>query len=212
MNKSKFLSSVLIFWILGWIYFGIEQVQISIDYKFSQHGEESMYEPGYKVIEKNGTKFLIKDTENFAEDIPTVQDEKCFTEELLAQLNHAFDYENNQLYLSFGENTPEHYGIHKLNIQLEPDFQYFKNNDMLHNIYSIDLPTDQHAVSLPIDIYQTEKIFDISLSLNGSGKTNYQRDCLTSKVTKINTNIVKNFSEIHPYFSNKSCDLSSNFP
>ena len=204
MNKSKFLSSVLILWILGWVYFGVEQVQISIDYKFSQHAQESIYEPGYKVIKKNGTKFLIKDTEYIVEDIPTVQDEKCFTEELLAQLNHAFDYENNQLYLSFGENTPEDYGIHKLNIQLEPDFQYFKNNDMLHNIYTLDLPTDQHAVSLPIDIYQTEKIFDISLSLNGSGKTNYQRDCLTSKVTKINTNIVKNFSEIHPYFSNKT--------
>ena len=168
MNKSKFLNSLLIFWILGWIYFGIEQVQISLDYKFSQHAQESIYEPGYRVIEKNGTKFLIKDTEYVVQDIPTVQDEKCFTEELLAQLNHAFDYENNQLYLSFGENTPEDYGIHKLNIQLEPEFQYFKNYDMLHNIYTLDLPTDQHAVSLPIDIYQTEKIFDISLSLNGS--------------------------------------------
>ena len=79
MIKSKFLSSVLIFWILGWIYFGIEQVQISIDYKFSQQGEESINKPGYKVIEKNGTKFLIIDTENFVEDIPTVQDEKCFS-------------------------------------------------------------------------------------------------------------------------------------
>ena len=102
MNKSKFLSSVLILWILGWFYFGIEQVQISIYYKFSQHTQGSIYEPGYKVIERNGTKFLIKDTGNFAEDIATVQDEECFTEELLAQLNHAFDYENNQLYLSFG--------------------------------------------------------------------------------------------------------------
>ena len=100
MNKSKFLSSVLIFWILGWIYFGIEQVQISIDYKFSQHAQESIYEPGYKVIKKNGTKFLIKDTEYVEEGIPTVKDEECFIEELLAQLNHDFNYENNQLYLS----------------------------------------------------------------------------------------------------------------
>ena len=106
MNKSKFLSSVLIFWILGWIYFGIEQVQISIDYKFSQQGEESINKPGYKVIEKNGTKFLIKDAENFVEDIPTVHDEKCFTEELLAQLNHSFDYENNQLYFCLLYTSP----------------------------------------------------------------------------------------------------------
>ena len=85
MNKSKFLSSVLIFWILGWIYFGIEQVQISIDYKFSQHTAESIYGSGYKVVEKNGTKFLIKDPEYFVKDTPAAKDEKCFTEEFLAQ-------------------------------------------------------------------------------------------------------------------------------
>ena len=69
MNKNKFLSSVLILWILGWIYIGIEQVQISIDYKFSQYAQESIYEPGYKIIKKNGTKFLIKDAEYVVENI-----------------------------------------------------------------------------------------------------------------------------------------------
>ena len=159
MSKSKFLSSVLIFWILGWVYFAVEQVQISVNYKFTQHAQESIYEPGYKVIKKNGTKFLIKDPEYFVVDIPTVQDEKCFTEELLAQLNHSFDYENNQLYLSFGENTPEDYGIHKLNIQLEPDFQYFKNNDMLHNIYTLDLPTVFLQTSATLKTNSLPKIF-----------------------------------------------------
>lgn len=204
MNRSKILNSFLIFWILGWVYVGIEQVQISIDYRLSQQDKESIYQPGYTVVNRNGNKFLIKDTENLVEDIPAIEDEQCFVNEMLAQMHHKFSYENNQLHLSFGENTPEDYGIHKLSLQIEPDWQYAKKSDVLHNIYTLDLPANQNEISLPINIYQTKNKFDISITLKGSGKTNYQRDCLTSKITKVETNSIKNFSVINPYFSKKT--------
>lgn len=202
--KNRLLSSVLIFWILAWVYFGLEQVKISFEsIGLQQNVKTSIYKPGYKVIKKNGTKFLIKDknAEHFDEEIIVIDDEKCFTDELLLQLNHDFNYENNQLYLSFGESTPEDYGIHQLSINLEPDWQYSKNGETLHNIYSLNLPTNQKEVSLPLDFYKTPSMFDISLSLNGSGKTNYQRDCLEAKVRKISTDNIKHFTAPKPYFS-----------
>ncbi|MDA9676889.1 hypothetical protein N9T94_00175 [bacterium] len=205
--KNKYLSSVLILWILAWVYFGLEQVKMTYEsIELQQNEKTSIYKPGYKVIKKNGTKFLIKDTnaEDFEEKTVVINDEKCFTDELLAQLNHDFSYENNQLFLSFGESTPEDYGIHQLSIKLEPDWQYRKDGEILHNTYSLELPTNQKEVTLPLDIYKTQKMFDISLSLHGSGKTNYQRDCLTTKVTRINTDGIKNFAILKPYFSQRT--------
>ena len=204
--KNKFLTSVLIIWIFSWIYFGLEQVQISYEsIRLQQNENTSIYKPGYKVVKRNGTKFLIKDTNtrNFNVEKTVLNDEKCLTDELLAQLNHDFSYENNELYLSFGESTPEDYGIHQLSIKLEPDWQYSKNGEVLHNVYSLNLPTNQKEVSLPLDIYKTPKTLDISLSLHGSGKTNYQRDCLTTKVTRITADNIKNFKILEPYFSHR---------
>jgi hypothetical protein len=141
---------------LGSIKFKLHQT----DNKFSQQSEaSSIHGVGYKVIKKNGTKFLIKDRdiENTEKQIIPVQDDQCLAEELLAQINHEFNYKNNQLHLSFGESSPEDYGIHNLSIKLEPDWQYGKNNETLHNIYTVNLPTDQKEVSLPLNIYKTEK-------------------------------------------------------
>ena len=204
--KNRFLSFVLIFWTLAWTYFGIEEVKTSYEsIKLQQNEVTSIYNPGYKVIKRNGTKFLIKDVnaENLKEETVVVDEEKCFTEELLAHFNHDFNYENNQLYLSFGDNTPQDFGIHKLSIKLEPDWQYGKRNETLHNIYTVNIPTNQKEVSIPLNIYKTQNMFDISLLLNGSGKTSYQRDCLTSKVTKINAANVENFTSLKPYSSQR---------
>ena len=121
MRNNKIIGFILLFWISGWVYVGINQIQNSIKLIAIQQNEaSSIYGIGYKVIKKNGTKFLIKDNEIANNETQTglVQDEQCFAEELLAQITHEFDYENNQLYMSFGESTPQDYGVHKLNLNL----------------------------------------------------------------------------------------------
>jgi len=207
MRNNKIIGFILLFWISGWVYVGINQIQNSIKLIAIQQNEaSSIYGIGYKVIKKNGTKFLIKDTETANNETQTglVQDEQCFAEELLAQINHEFDYENNQLYMSFGESTPQDYGVHKLNLNLEPDWQYRKNIETLHNISIIKLPTDQKEFSLPLSIYKTKNLSRIVVSLNGSGKSNFQSGCLASKVTEINTESLKKFSTLQPYQSQKT--------
>ena len=68
-----------------------------------------------------------------------------------------FDYETNQFYISFGDNTPEDYGIHQLSIKIEPEWQYSKNGESLHNVYSVNLPINEKEVSLPLKIYKTQR-------------------------------------------------------
>ena len=207
MTKNKIIGFILLFWISGWVYIGINQIPNSIKLITTQQSEaSSIHGVGYKVIKKNGTKFLIKDRdiENTEKQIIPVQDDQCLAEELLAQINHEFNYKNNQLHLSFGESSPEDYGIHNLSIKLEPDWQYGKNNETLHNIYTVNLPTNQKEVSLPLNIYKTQNMQSISLLLTGSGKTSYLRDCLTSEVTRINTERVENFTTLKPYFSHRT--------
>jgi hypothetical protein len=205
-GNKKIVRFILLFWILGWLYFGLGQVQTFIEHIHIQQNEEaSIYGPGYRIVIKNGTKFLLKDREprNFKEAPAPTQDEKCFTDELLAQLDHAFNYETNQFYISFGENTPEDYGIHQLSIKIEPEWQYSKNGESLHNVYSVNLPINEKEVSLPLKIYKTQRLLDISLELNGSGKTNYQKDCLKSNIAKLSVDDIQNFSNLEPYFSEK---------
>ena len=149
MKQSKKVHLFLSIWIFGWSYLCVDQVKLSIDYINSQRGiVSSVVKPGYKIVEKNGNKFLIKD-KNQNTTVEDLSKEKCLTESFLNSMHHEFNYENNLLTLTFSDKTPLDFKIHKLNVKLQPDWQmHLSNGNKLHNVRSLSIPINQKVVKL----------------------------------------------------------------
>ena len=204
MKQTDIAKLFLVIWIFGWSYLCIEQLKLSVDYiNIKTENISSVVKPGYKIVEKDGNKFLIRDkTENI--ELETTSQEECLTESFLNSTNHAFSYENNLLTLSFGDKTPQDFKIHKLNLKLQPDWQmHLSNGNKLHNVRSLSIPTNKKIVEVDLQIYDTGTVNDISVLLNASGKHRDQRDCIHSKLMKINAYKVSNFKTLQPYRAKK---------
>ena len=199
MKQSKKVHIFLTMWIFGWSYLCIDQVSQSIDSIKTQKGNiSSVVKPGYKIVEKNGNKFLIKD-KNQNITVENSSEEDCLTESFLNSTHHEFNYENNLLTLTFSDKTPLDYKIHKLNVKLQPDWQmHLSNGNKLHNVRSLSIPTNQKVVEVDLQIYDSGTINDISVLLNASGKHIDQRDCVDSKLMKINAYRISNLKTLQP--------------
>lgn len=204
MKQIKKVHIFLTIWIFGWSYLCIDQVSQSIDYINSHRGNvSSVVKPGYKIVEKNGNKFLIRD-KNQNITVENSSDEDCLTESFLNSMHHDFNYENNLLTLTFSDKTPLDYKIHKLNVKLQPDWQlHLSNGNKLHNVRSLPIPTNQKVVEVDLQIYDSGTINDINILLNASGKHIDQRDCVNSKLMKINAYRISNLKTLQPYNAEK---------
>ena len=77
------------------------------------------------------------------------------------------------------------------------------NGNKLHNVRSFSIPTNQNIVEVDLRIYETNNVNNISVLLNASGKHSNQRDCIDTKLMKINAYKISNFQTLEPYNGGK---------
>lgn len=204
MIKKNFFNSLLAIWIISWSFLCIDQLKLSVSYMNSKTKTiSSVVKPGYKIVEKNGNKFLIRD-KNKNTSVEDLSNEDCLIESFLNSMHHEFNYENNLLTLTFSGKTPLDYKIHKLNVKLQPVWQmHLSNGNKLHNVRSLSIPNNQKVVEVDLQIYDSDTVNDINVLLNASGKHIDQRDCVDSKLMKINAYRISNLKTLQPYNAEK---------
>ena len=200
MFRYRFIHQILFFWILGWLFFGTQQILITIDL-FTEKKEyvSSVAPPGYEVIEIEKNKTLVSDVVAHQHELAKPE-HQCTDPEFWENIKYEFDYDTNTFYLDFNGMNPDDYNVNKLDLLVKPKLGLNHNFHMggfdMHNFKKIKIDLEAgKTIALDLDFkiasYRSNKYYkdgvDVELKLEALKDIRFNK---TSSMNLCNEEVV----------------------